>query len=60
MRRLGDMALDLGLRHAGVMLERQRRDRLTVLGAAADAGEGDHRTHVGTAAHKFCGFGSDV
>ena len=47
-----DVALDLGFRHAGIMLERQRRDRLAGLVAAADAGEGDHGADVGAPARQ--------
>src|SRR4051812_19172447 len=46
LRRL-DVAADLGLGHAGIMLERKAGDRLAVLVTAANAGEGDDRADVG-------------
>ncbi len=58
--RLGDVALDLGFRHAGIMLERQRGDRLAVLVAAADAGESDDGADVGTPARQLRRLGGDV
>ena len=52
--RLGlfDMARDLSLGHAWIMLERQRRDRLAGFGAAANPGECDQRADVGAAARQ--------
>ena len=38
---------DLGLGHAGIVLEGERRDRRASLRPAADAGEGDDRADVG-------------
>ena len=43
------MPLDLGFRHAGIMFERQRRDRFAVLAAAADAAERDDGADIGAA-----------
>ena len=58
--RLRDVALDLGFRHAGIMLERERGDRLAGLVAAANAGEGDQRADVGAAARQLAGFRGGV
>src|SRR5262245_55833027 len=55
-----DVARDLGLRHAGIVLERERRDRLAVLVAAADAGEGDDRANVIAPARERGGLGGGV
>ena len=55
-----DVALDLGFRHARIMLERQRGDRLAGLVAAADAGEGDQRADVGAPARQLFRFGGGV
>src|SRR6185312_16457052 len=43
------MPLDFGFRHARIMLERQRRDVVATLAAAADAGERHHRADIGAA-----------
>src|SRR5262249_6064373 len=48
------VARDLGLGHAGVMLERHGRERSTALVAAADAGEGDHRADIATSVAELC------
>jgi hypothetical protein len=58
--RLGDVPLDLRLGHAGIMLERQRGDRLAVLVAAADAGEGDDGADVGTPVRQLRRLGGEV
>src|SRR6266700_3148435 len=51
----GDMPGNLRLRHLRIMLERDRRDRLARLGAAAHAREGDQRADVGaTIAQRRC------
>ena len=50
--RFFDVALDLGLRHAGIMLERERGDRRARFVAAANAGEGDQRADVGAPARE--------
>ena len=51
---------DLSLRHAGIMLERQRGDRLAVLAAAADAGERDDGADIGAALRQRRDFLRDV
>src|SRR6266699_4243921 len=43
------MARDFGLRHFGIMFERQRRDRLVALAAPANAAEADDGSDVGAA-----------
>ena len=58
--RLCDVALDLGFRHAGIMLERERGDRLARLVAAANAGESDQRADIGAPARKLFRFGGGV
>ena len=58
--RLLDVALDLGFRHAGIMLERERGDRLARFVAAADAGEGHHRADIGAPARQLRRFGGGV
>jgi phosphatidylglycerophosphate synthase len=42
------------------MLERQRRDILAVVGAAADAAEAHHRTDIDTAGRHRLDLGADV
>ena len=58
--RLVDMALDLGFRHAGIMFERQRGDRVAVLVAAADAGEAHDGADIGAAARQRRDLARDV
>src|SRR5215475_2875978 len=41
------MSLYFGLSYALIMFERQRRDRIACLGAAADAGEADDCADIG-------------
>ena len=43
------VAPDFGFRHAGVVLERQRGDRLAIVVAATDAAERDDRADIGAA-----------
>ena len=43
------MPPDFRFRHARVMFQRQRRDRVIALAAAADAGKAHHRADIGTA-----------
>src|SRR5215216_4635447 len=53
-----DVPRDLGLRHAGIMLERESRDRLSILVAAADARKGDDGADIGAPARQrrhLCG-----
>ncbi len=58
--RLLDVTLDLGLRHAGIMFERERGDRLAGLIAAANAGKSDQRAHIGPPAGELFRFGGGV
>ena len=58
--RLRDVAGDLLLGHAGIVLERERRDALAGLVVAADAGEGDHRADVGAPARELRRLGGGV
>src|SRR5262245_53168021 len=55
-----DMAADLGLRHAGIVLEREASDRLAILVAAADAGEGNHRADIGAPMRERARLGGGV
>src|SRR6266487_180982 len=57
---LGDMPGNLRLRHLRIMLERDRRDRLARLGAAAHAREGDQRADVGALLEHRRRFGRDI
>ena len=59
-QRLVGVAPDLGLRHAGIMLERQRGDRFAVLAAAADAAERDDGADIGAAFGENSDFLRDV
>src|SRR5437660_9540828 len=59
-QRLVGVAPDLGLRHAGIMLERQRGDRFAVLAAAADAAERDDGADIGAAFGERRDFLRDV
>jgi len=54
------MAHDLGLRHPGIVFQGQRRDVVTALAAAADAGKCHHRADVGPAMGQACNFARDV
>jgi hypothetical protein len=54
------MTGNLVFRHAGVVLEVERRDRLAVFIAAADAGEGDDRADVLAGARQQFRFGRRV
>ncbi len=51
-----DMALDLGLRHAGIVFQRHRHDAVV----AADAGEGRDRADVGAPVRQPRDLGADV
>src|SRR5262252_1899200 len=55
-----DVASDLGLRHARIVLEREAGDRLAVLVAAADAGEGDHCADIGASMRERARLGRGV
>src|SRR5437899_8732533 len=59
-QRLVGMAPDLGFRHAGIMLERQRGDRFAVLAAAADAAERDDGADIGAAVGENSGLLREV
>ena len=54
--RLRHVALDLGLGHAGIVLERQRGYWLAAFGPSADADKCDHRANVSPATRKLCRF----
>src|SRR5262249_7737064 len=54
--RLVDVTRDFLLRHARIMLERQRFDRICALTAAADADEAHDRADVGAAARQPLGL----
>ena len=51
-----DVTLDLGLRHAGIMFQRHRRDAVV----AADAGEGRDRADIGAPVRQPRDLGADV
>src|SRR5437016_5049913 len=49
-----DVACDLRLGHVGIVLERHGHELGAGFVAAADAGEGDDRAHVGAPARERC------
>src|SRR3954467_1480555 len=55
-----DVAADLGLGHAGIVLERKAGDWLPVLVTAANAGEGDDRADVGVPKRERARLGGSV
>src|SRR5579885_3871744 len=57
--RFRDVAPAFGFGHAGIVLEKQRRNRRTVLLAAADAGKGHQRSGV-LQAREFARFGGGI
>ena len=62
-QRLAGLGLDarqLGLRHAGIVLERHAGDAGAVVLAAHDAGEGDDGADVGAAGGEAAHLGADV
>src|SRR5262245_23978684 len=55
-----DVAADLGLDHAGIVLEREAGNGLAVLVPAADAGERDDRADIGPSARERTRLGGGV
>src|ERR1700691_3662556 len=55
-----DMPGDLAFGHAGIVLERQCRDRRAVFVGAANAGEGHDGADIGPAPRHRRGLGGDV
>ena len=43
---LCNVSLDLGFRHARIVLERERSDWLAALGSSADSGKCHYRAHI--------------
>ena len=58
--RLGFDALELGLGHARIVLERHRGDRVAAGLAAHGAGEGDDGADIGAAGRQTADLGADV
>src|SRR2546430_8784255 len=55
-----DVAADFGLRHAGIVLEREAGNGLAILVTAADAGESDDRADIGAPMRERARFGGGV
>src|SRR5262245_56214277 len=55
-----DVAADLGLGHAGIVLEREACNRLAVLVTAANPGESDNRADIGAPARERARLGGGV
>src|SRR5258705_13915923 len=55
-----DVATNLGLGHAGIVLEREACNRLAVLVAAADASESDNRADIGAPMRERARLGGGI